>query len=123
MTEDLKLIVLEVNKLLETEYNLITFDSLSPESLLQVMVDVFHAFHAIDKLDVRENDPEETNAHVMDALRKIQYRPPGEMDDPGAFRRGLVRGEKKLIHPILRWTFDNRERVKKSSYLAKYGIT
>ncbi|XP_065080099.1 intraflagellar transport protein 81 homolog [Ochlerotatus camptorhynchus] len=122
MTEDLKLIVLEVNKLLETEYNLITFDSLSPESLLQVMIDVFHAFDAIDKLDVRENDPEETNVHVMDALRKIQYRPPGDMDDPGAFRRGLVRGEKKLIHPILRWTFDNRERVKKSSYLAKFLI-
>ncbi|KXJ81112.1 intraflagellar transport protein 81 homolog [Aedes albopictus] len=122
MTEDLKLIVLEVNKLLETDYNLITFDSLSPESLLQVLCDVFHAFEAIDKLDVRETDPEDTNARVMDALRKIQYRPPGDIDDPGAFRRGLVRGEKKLIHPILRWTFENRERVKKSSYLAKFLI-
>lgn len=121
MTEDLKLIVLEVNKLLETDYNLITFDSLSPESLLQVLIDVFHAFEAIDKLDVRENDPEDTNVQVMDALRKIQYRPLGDIDDPGAFRRGLVRGEKKLIHPILRWTFENRERVKKSSYLAKYA--
>ncbi|XP_021693477.1 intraflagellar transport protein 81 homolog [Aedes aegypti] len=122
MTEDLKLIVLEVNKLLETDYNLITFDSLSPESLLQVLIDVFHAFEAIDKLDVRENDPEDTNVQVMDALRKIQYRPLGDIDDPGAFRRGLVRGEKKLIHPILRWTFENRERVKKSSYLAKFLI-
>lgn len=119
MTEDLKLIVLEVNKLLETDYNLISFDSLSPDSLLQVLVDVFHAFDAIEKLDVRENDPEETNVQVMDALRRIQYRPPGDIDDPGAFRRGLVRGEKKLIHPILRWAFENRERVKKSSYLAK----
>ncbi|XP_058813408.1 intraflagellar transport protein 81 homolog [Topomyia yanbarensis] len=122
MTEDLKLIVLEVNKLLETDYNLITFDSLAPESLLQVLIEVFHAFGAIDKLDVRENDPEETNLQVMDALRKIQYRPPGDIDDPGAFRRGLVRGEKKLVHPILRWTFDNRERVKKSSYLARFLI-
>ncbi|XP_055523843.1 intraflagellar transport protein 81 homolog [Wyeomyia smithii] len=122
MTEDLKLIVVEVNKLLETDYNLITFDSLAAESLLQVLVDVFHAFGVIDKLDVRENDPEDTNLLVMEALRKIQYRPAGEIDDPGAFRRGLVRGEKKLVHPILRWTFDNRERVKKSSYLAKFLI-
>ncbi|XP_001847419.2 intraflagellar transport protein 81 homolog [Culex quinquefasciatus] len=122
MTEDLKLAVLEVNRLLETDYNLITFDSLAPESLLQVLVDVFQAFGAIEKLDVRENDPEETNAAVMEALRKIQYRPPGDIDDPGAFRRGLVRGEKKLIVPILRWTFDNRERVKKSSYLARFLI-
>ena len=120
MTEDLKLVVLEVNRLLETDYNLITFDSLAPESLLQVLVDVFQAFGAIsEKLDVLENDPEETNATVMEALRKIQYRPPGDIDDPGAFRRGLVRGEKKLIVPILRWTFENRERVKKSSYLAR----
>ncbi|XP_053682142.1 intraflagellar transport protein 81 homolog [Sabethes cyaneus] len=122
MTEDLKLIVVEVNKLLETDYNLITFDSLPAESLLQVLVDVFHAFGVIDKLDVRENDPEDTNLLVMEALRKIQYRPSGEIDDPGAFRRGLVRGEKKLIQPILRWIFDNRDRVKKSSYLAKFLI-
>uniref|UniRef100_A0A182ITU1 IFT81 calponin homology domain-containing protein n=1 Tax=Anopheles atroparvus TaxID=41427 RepID=A0A182ITU1_ANOAO len=122
MTEDLKLIVIELNKLLETDYNLITFDSLSPESLLQVLVDVCHAFGAIEKLDVRENDPEDTNLQVMEALRKVQYRPAADIDDPGAFRRGLVRGEKKLIHPILRWILENRERVKKASYLAKFLI-
>uniref|UniRef100_A0A182XVD4 IFT81 calponin homology domain-containing protein n=1 Tax=Anopheles stephensi TaxID=30069 RepID=A0A182XVD4_ANOST len=122
MTEGLKLIVIELNKLLETDYNLISFDSLSPESLLQVLVDVCHAFGAIDKLDVRETDPEETNALVMEALRKVQYRPAEAIDDPGAFRRGMVRGEKKLIHPILRWIFENRERVKKAAYLAKFLI-
>uniref|UniRef100_A0A182QHG2 IFT81 calponin homology domain-containing protein n=1 Tax=Anopheles farauti TaxID=69004 RepID=A0A182QHG2_9DIPT len=122
MTEDLKLIVIELNKLLETDYNLITFDSLSPESLLQVLVDVFHAFGAIEKIDVRENDPEETNVLVMEALRKVQYRPAGDIEDPGAFRRGMVRGEKKLVHPILRWMFENRERVKKAAYLAKFLI-
>ncbi|XP_053659911.1 intraflagellar transport protein 81 homolog [Anopheles marshallii] len=122
MTEGLKLIVIELNKLLETDYNLITFDSLSPESLLQLLTDVFHAFGAIDRLDVRENDPEDTNAHVMEALRKVQYRPAEDIDDPGAFRRGMVRGEKKLIHPILRWMFENRERVKKAAYLAKFLI-
>ncbi|XP_050081847.1 intraflagellar transport protein 81 homolog [Anopheles aquasalis] len=122
MTEDLKLIVIELNKLLGTEYNLITFDSLSAESLLQVLVDVFHAFDAIEKLDVREADPEETNGQVMEALRKVQYRPAVDIEDPGAFRRGLLRGEKKLIHPILRWMLENRERVKKAAYLARFLI-
>uniref|UniRef100_A0A8W7Q3E4 IFT81 calponin homology domain-containing protein n=1 Tax=Anopheles coluzzii TaxID=1518534 RepID=A0A8W7Q3E4_ANOCL len=122
MTEDLKLTVVELNKLLETDYNLITFDSLSPESLLQVLVDVFHAFGALDKLDVREADPEETNALVMEALRKVQYRPAEDIDDPGAFRRGMVRGEKRLIHPILWWMFEHRERVKKAAYLARFLI-
>ncbi|XP_053670813.1 intraflagellar transport protein 81 homolog [Anopheles nili] len=122
MTEDLKLIVIELNKLLETDYNLISFDSLSPESLLQVLVDVFHAFGAIERTDVRESDPEDTNGLVMEALRKIQYRPAEDIEDPGAFRRGMVRGEKKLIHPILRWVFENRDRVKKTAYLAKFLI-
>ncbi|XP_035896883.1 intraflagellar transport protein 81 homolog isoform X2 [Anopheles stephensi] len=58
----------------------------------------------------------------MEALRKVQYRPAEAIDDPGAFRRGMVRGEKKLIHPILRWIFENRERVKKAAYLAKFLI-
>jgi hypothetical protein len=41
MTENLKLIVQSVNKLLGTEYNLISYDSLSEEQLLQVLMDVF----------------------------------------------------------------------------------
>ena len=55
-------------------------------------------------------------------MKKVQYRPPTDSNDPGAFRRGLLRGDKKVIHPILRWVFENRDRVKKSSYLAKFLI-
>ena len=53
MTEDLKLIVIEVNKLLGTDYNLITFDSLAPESLLQVLGDVFKNFDAAEKVNTK----------------------------------------------------------------------
>lgn len=56
----------------------------------------------------------------MEALRKIQYRP--DHIDPGNFRTMLVLGEKKAVHPILQWIFENKDRVKKTTYLAKYLI-
>lgn len=43
MTENLKFIVQEVNKLAKSDYNLISFDSLSVESLLQVLIDILVA--------------------------------------------------------------------------------
>lgn len=48
MTENLKSIVQAVNKCLKTDFNLISFDSQSDESLLQVLLDVFHKFDIID---------------------------------------------------------------------------
>ncbi len=46
MTEDLKFIVAEINKILKTDYNLISFDSLSIENLLQILLDVLEKFGA-----------------------------------------------------------------------------
>jgi intraflagellar transport protein 81 len=50
MTDDLKYIVTEINKLLGTEYNLISFD-LGPEALLQLLVDVLHKLDASAKVN------------------------------------------------------------------------
>lgn len=48
MTDNLKSIVQAVNKCLGTDFNLISFDSQSDESLLQVLLDVFDKFDIID---------------------------------------------------------------------------
>uniref|UniRef100_A0A336MJ98 CSON000795 protein n=1 Tax=Culicoides sonorensis TaxID=179676 RepID=A0A336MJ98_CULSO len=120
MTENLKFIVQEVNSLLGTDFNLISFDSLSSEVLLQCLVDVFSHFDACEKFEIKDNDPEESNHKIMDALRKIQYRP--ENVDLLNFRTLLVHGDKKVVHPILGWIFQNKERVKKTTYLAKFLI-
>lgn len=48
MTENLKSIVQAVNKCLKTDFNLISFDSQSEESLLQVLLDVFQKFEIIN---------------------------------------------------------------------------
>lgn len=50
MTEDLKFIVAEINKILKTDYNLISFDSLSIENLLQILLDVLEKFGAATKV-------------------------------------------------------------------------
>ena len=47
MTENLKSIVQSLNKLLHTDYNIISFDSVSEESLLQLLLDVFLKFGII----------------------------------------------------------------------------
>lgn len=50
MTEDLKFIVAEINKILKADYNLISFDSLSVENLLQLLLDVLEKFNAAAKV-------------------------------------------------------------------------
>lgn len=51
MSEQLKFIVQEVNKLLGKEYyNLISFDALGPEELLQVLINVFASLGALQRV-------------------------------------------------------------------------
>lgn len=47
MAENLKSIVKSVNKSLDFNFNLISFDALSEEALLQVLLDVFFKFNII----------------------------------------------------------------------------
>lgn len=49
---DLKFIVTELNKLINTDYNLISFDALPIANLMQIMVDVLHNFGALVKVCV-----------------------------------------------------------------------
>ncbi|CRK92406.1 CLUMA_CG005968, isoform A [Clunio marinus] len=119
MTENLKSIVQAVNKCLKTDYNLISFDSLSEETLLQVLLDVFQEFGIVNgKWDVKENDPEETNRIIMESLTKIQYTD-DSMDIP-ELRRGLVRGDKRFLFPIFEWIFENEDLITKLAYLARF---
>ena len=47
MAENLKNIVKSVNNFLDSNFNLISFDALSEEALLQVLLDVFLKFNVI----------------------------------------------------------------------------
>ncbi|XP_059620163.1 intraflagellar transport protein 81 homolog [Phlebotomus argentipes] len=119
--EDLKELVNKVNSLLGTNYNMISFDSLSAEGLIQVLVDVLSQLQCCEHIEVRGNDFEEVNKKIIECLKRIQYRPREEFNNnPEIFRRGLANGEKKVIYPIISWISTNKETVKEVAYLSKY---
>ncbi|XP_014256681.1 intraflagellar transport protein 81 homolog [Cimex lectularius] len=120
MSETIKQIIAQLNKPpFNKNYNLISFDSLSPEQLLQVLNDVLSLIDENNKVDIKGEEPEETTIRMLSMLRILKYDPGS---DPVGFRQGIVQGEKHVIHPILAWLLKNLEDLKKRAYLAKYLV-
>ncbi|XP_028405978.1 intraflagellar transport protein 81 homolog isoform X1 [Dendronephthya gigantea] len=123
MSEQLKYIVDNLNqKPYNKSYNLISFDSLNPLTLLQILNDVFAEINPQHKLDIREEDPESMVVRMLTFLRVLKYKPTIGADNPNAFRQGLVQGEKPVVYPILQWLFQNMDDLKKRAYLARYLV-
>ncbi|XP_063876497.1 intraflagellar transport protein 81 homolog [Scylla paramamosain] len=121
MSEEIKFIVGELNKPpYSRNYNLISFDSLNAESLLQVLNDVFAEIDSKNKLDIREEEPEQMAVRMLGMLRILKYKPPDEAMNN--FRQGLVSGDKHVIYPILMWLLQRMDELKKRAYLAKYLV-
>lgn len=120
MSEQLKYIVEQLNKEpFKRSYNLISFDSLEPLHLLQVLNDVLAEINAQNKLDIREEAPESTALRMMNELRVLKYKP---NEDPSTFRQGIVAGIKPVIYPILVWLFQKMPELKKRAYLARFLV-
>uniref|UniRef100_A0ABL0EJC2 IFT81 calponin homology domain-containing protein n=1 Tax=Rhodnius prolixus TaxID=13249 RepID=A0ABL0EJC2_RHOPR len=120
MSEKIKFIILELSKEpFKKNYNLITFDSLSPEDLLQILSDVLADLDCSSRVDIKSEEPEETTIRLLTMLRILKYDPGS---DPVGFRQGIVQGEKYIIHPILEWLLRNKEDLKKRAYLAKFLV-
>ncbi|KAF2366713.1 hypothetical protein FHG87_002527 [Trinorchestia longiramus] len=121
MSDEIKFVVQELNKPpYKKNLNIITFDSLEPEQLLQVLNDVFAEIDPKNRLDVREEEPEAMAVRMLGMLRLLQYRPPDHaMQD---FRAGLVAGEKHVVQPIIAWLLQRPDDLKKRAYLAKYLV-
>lgn len=72
---------------------------------------------------MKDSDPADTNKHLLEALKRIQYRPEkSDHNDPIAFRRNLVQGSRKTIYPILQFIYKNTEKITNLTYLAQYLI-
>ncbi|XP_041356765.1 intraflagellar transport protein 81 homolog [Gigantopelta aegis] len=123
MSEQLKLIVQELNKEpFNRNYNLISFDSLEPLQLLQVLNDVLAIVDPKQKLDIREETPDQTAVRLFQALRILKYKPPTDYANLSEFRAGLVQAEKPVIYPILEWLLSRIPDLQKRAYLAKYLV-
>ncbi|KAL4220507.1 Intraflagellar transport protein 81 [Mactra antiquata] len=121
MSEQLKFIVQELNKEpFNKSYNLISFDSLEPLQLLQVLNDVLGHIDPKQAMDIREETPDMTAIRIFGCLRVLKYKPP--TDDVSTFRTGLVQGDKPIVYHILEWMLKNIPGLQKRAYLAKYLV-
>uniref|UniRef100_A0A673XBF3 Intraflagellar transport protein 81 homolog n=1 Tax=Salmo trutta TaxID=8032 RepID=A0A673XBF3_SALTR len=108
MSKQLTFIVEHLNKdPFKKNVNLITFDSLGPMQLLEILNDV-----------LAEIDPK----RMFTLLGMLKYKPPGNMSDLSSFRQGLVTGSKHVIHPILHWLLQRITELKKRAYLARFLV-
>ena len=97
MSEQLKFIVDELNRApFDKGFNLIVFDSLSGEALLQILSDVLFEVDGKPPSDIREEGPDITILRILGMLRILKYKPPMEIS--GNFREGLVEGQKAVSY-------------------------
>ncbi|KAM4617060.1 intraflagellar transport protein 81 homolog [Polymixia lowei] len=123
MSEQLKFIVEQLNKEpFKKNFNLITFDSLEPMQLLQVLNDVLAEIDPKQAIDIREEMPDQTAKRMFTLLGMLKYKPPGNLSDASSFRQGLVTGNKPVIHPILHWLLQRLPELKKRAYLARFLV-
>ncbi|XP_024273071.1 intraflagellar transport protein 81 homolog isoform X1 [Oncorhynchus tshawytscha] len=123
MSEQLKFIVEHLNKdPFKKNFNLITFDSLEPMQLLQILNDVLAEIDPKQTIDIREEMPDQTAKRMFTLLGMLKYKPPGNMSEPSSFRQGLVTGSKPVIHPILHWLLQRVTELKKRAYLARFLV-
>ncbi|KAM9621942.1 intraflagellar transport protein 81 homolog isoform 2-T3 [Trichechus inunguis] len=123
MSDQIKFIVDKLNKdPFRKNYNLITFDSLEPMQLLQVLSDVLAEIDPKQVVDIREEMPEQTAKRMLSLLGILKYKPPGNATDMSTFRQGLVIGSKPVIYPVLHWLLQRTNDLKKRAYLARFLI-
>ncbi|KAL3976278.1 mucolipin 2 [Sarotherodon galilaeus] len=123
MSEQLKFIVEQLNREpFKKNFNLITFDSLEPMQLSQILNDVLAEIDPKQAIDIREEMPEQTVKRICALLGMLKYKPPGNLSDVSSFRQGLVTGSKPVIHPILHWLLQRVPELKKRAYLARFLV-
>ncbi|XP_033618339.1 intraflagellar transport protein 81 homolog isoform X3 [Fukomys damarensis] len=123
MSDQIKFIVDNLNKEpFKKNYNLITFDSLDPMQLLQVLNDVLAEIDPKQVVDIREEMPEQTAKRMFSLLGILKYKPPGNATDVSTFRQGLVIGSKPVVYPVLHWLLQRTNELKKRAYLARFLI-
>jgi len=123
MSEQLKYIVDGLNDVpYNKNLNLISFDSLQPIQLLQILNDVMTNINPQQASDVRDEDPESRVMRMLQFLRVMKYKPKTDGGNVSAFRQGIVQGDKPVIYPILQWLLEQGAELKQRAYLARFLV-
>ena len=104
-------------------YTIISFDSLDPLSLLQVVNDIIGEIDPDQKLDLRDEPAEQTALRLLATLKILNYKPKEDVGEGmNTFRQGLIQGEKLTIYPLLAWLLQRTPELKKRAYLARFLV-
>eukprot|EP00906_Rhabdomonas_costata_P002846 RCo004426 len=116
----LQFIVQEVNKVLQTNYSLVEFDSRKGRALLQILSDVLATLSPSMKADLTAEDPQATGPRLAEFLCGIlNYRP---AESQPQFIDALCTGDEAVVYPILHWVLSHMPENAKRVYLAQYLI-
>ncbi|CAI2735355.1 unnamed protein product [Schistosoma spindalis] len=123
MSELIRLIIQKLNdEPFNRSFNLISFDSLEPVRLLQVLNDVLSEIDSKHKIDIREEPPDKMAVRMFEAFRVFRYKLPADSEKLSLFSQGLVTGDKVIIYPLLEWLLTRMSELKKRAYLAQYLV-
>ncbi len=124
MSQQVRFIVDKLNEPpFSRRFNLVSFDSLESFSLLQLLNDVLAEISPEHKIDLREEQPEQTAVRILTALRLFKYKP--KTDEGGgfnAFRQGLLQGDKPTTYSLLQWLLERIPELKKRAYLVRFLV-
>lgn len=120
MAEQVKTIIecLAKEPFLKT-FNIISFDSLEPLQLLQVLNDVFAYVDPKHKMDLREELPEDMARRMLKFLSVLKFQPECSIQE---FQAGVITGEKGIVYSVLVWILPKIEALKKRAYLGKFLV-
>ncbi|KAF5294044.1 hypothetical protein FQR65_LT10947 [Abscondita terminalis] len=116
MGEETKFIIAQINKLLNKDLNLSSFESLSHEDLLLLVCDVLAQLEVTIASDYNADN---AAVVILEALQNIKYSPP-DGTDPETITNGISSGNKAIVKTVLHWLLYKQEQVKKRAYLSKY---
>ncbi|GAB1598445.1 intraflagellar transport protein 81 homolog [Argonauta hians] len=123
MRDQLKFIVQGLNQEpFNKNFNMISFDSLEPLSLLQILTDVLAEIDSKHKLDIRQEYPDQTALRIVNTLKILKYTPPSDKESLSDFNCGLVQADKSVVYPILEWLLQRIKELKKRAYLAQFLV-
>ena len=97
---------------------LVGFDEKQPLELLELLNNILADIDPKHKVDIRKEKQETTAERITEFLRILDYPVNIEM----AFQDSLVKGDRKIIYPILFWILTRLDEHKKRAYLAKYLV-
>lgn len=116
LKNQLKTIVEETNKICNTNFNLLTFDVLNSNSLLEIVKSVLIKLNVLPLF----NENNTLTGDIFYGLKMICYEPK-KLYSSEEFAEEISKGTHDVIYPILYWLLTNKNKVKKRAYLARYG--